>query len=81
MDSCYYRHNLNVNKVCDCIINGIKEFGMFLHILNSDLDGLCHRSQICDVNIHKTVQEGEVKPDYKIGDRVKAKIVALDTSK
>ncbi len=66
---------LAVNGLVKGKVTQVKEFGLFIKLRNSTLTGLCHISQVADVEI-KTLEK-----HYEVGDRVKAVVLKLDNEK
>lgn len=61
---------IKVNQTIDCQVSGVADFGLFVQF--EDLEGLIHISEISwqrVFNIHK---------QFKVGDRLKAKIIEID---
>jgi ribosomal protein S1 len=56
-------------------VSGVESYGIFIKINNSVVSGLCHKSKISDDFVH------EVNDLFKIGDKVKAKILNIDKEK
>jgi len=61
---------IKIGQTIDCQVSGVADFGLFVQFKN--LEGLIHISEISwqrVVNIHK---------QFKVGDRLKAKIIEID---
>ncbi|CAG8536862.1 6859_t:CDS:10 [Rhizophagus irregularis] len=56
-------------------ISGVENYGIFIKINNSVVSGLCHKSKISDDFVN------ELSDLFKIGDKVKAKILNIDKEK
>ncbi|KAL2653093.1 hypothetical protein R1flu_021221 [Riccia fluitans] len=67
--------NLNVGDIKTCKIKKIAAFGLFLTIDRSHIDGLCHISEVAD-----TFTKDHNK-HYKVGQKVRAKILKIDKEK
>ena len=62
----------------DCTVKKVESYGLFLKIDETDISGLCHRSEISDSkskNIEKALR------GFRSGDGVKAYILDLDREK
>jgi rRNA biogenesis protein RRP5 len=69
-------NELEVGDIVTGHIKKIEEYGVFVTFDNTNnVDGLCHRSQISDTQIK------DFSKLFSLGDRVKAKILAIDTEK
>lgn len=69
-------NELEVGDIVTGHVKKIEEYGVFVAFDNTNnVDGLCHRSQISDVQIK------DFSKLFSLGDRVKAKILAIDTQK
>lgn len=67
---------LEVGQIYDGSVNQVTEFGVFIKLDGTaNISGLCHRSQVSDNRIEN------VGDFFAPGDRVKAKILKIDTAK
>jgi rRNA biogenesis protein RRP5 len=66
---------LVVNSIVKGKVSDIKDYGLFIKLRNSNLTGLCHISQVADVEVKSLAAH------YEVGDRVKAVVLMLDESK
>ncbi|PSK43014.1 rRNA bioproteinsis protein rrp5 [Elsinoe australis] len=69
--------DLEVGEIITGRVRKVEEFGVFVDVddTNPRVSGLCHRTQIADGRI------GDIKTLYGEGDKVKAKILAIDLEK
>lgn len=69
-------NELEVGDIVTGHIKKIEDYGVFVSFDNTNnVDGLCHKSQISDTQIK------DFSKLFSLGDRVKAKILAIDTEK
>lgn len=69
---------LQVGDVMTGHVRKIEEYGVFISLHGTDsIDGLCHRSQISD----SSLPIKDISKVFSIGDKVKAKILSIDTEK
>ncbi|ORX37905.1 putative rRNA processing-related protein [Kockovaella imperatae] len=59
-------------------VKKVETYGLFLQIHDSDVSGLCHRSELSDKNKQDVTK---ALNGFREGDRVKAVIVGMDTEK
>jgi rRNA biogenesis protein RRP5 len=70
--------DLSVGQKVDTTVRKIEDFGMFLNIEGTRLSGLCHRSELSD---EKDANVQQALKTFRQGDKLKAKITAIDTEK
>jgi len=66
-------NSLEEEQEIEGVIRSIVDFGLFIDI--GGFEGLCHRSEIAWKNLPVP------PPEYKVGDRVKTKIIGFDKDK
>lgn len=66
---------IEVGAVVRCKVTGIKDFGAFVKILNTDKSGLIHISQIANFRIES------VADHLSVGDEVRARIIKIENGK
>ncbi|CAK9780409.1 hypothetical protein CC85DRAFT_256901 [Cutaneotrichosporon oleaginosum] len=59
-------------------VTTVETYGLFLRIDGSDVSGLCHRSEIAD---NKKTDVAAALKGFRVGDAVRAVIIALDKEK
>lgn len=67
--------DLEVGQIVKGHVKRVQAFGIFVRLNNSDLDGLCHISEVT------TDYVKDLGKLYSAGDKVKAKIIKLDKTK
>ncbi|KAM0253366.1 hypothetical protein ACHAQJ_007259 [Trichoderma viride] len=69
-------NDIKEGQIVTGVVRKVEEFGAFIVVDNSaNVSGLCHRSQMAD----NTVKDATKL--YKEGDKVKAKVLEIDTTK
>ncbi|KAK8791929.1 hypothetical protein WA158_005306 [Blastocystis sp. Blastoise] len=66
--------DLKVNQIISGKVKNITDFGLFVRIKNSKLDGLCHITECADINVK------DIHTIYKLNDEVKALIIKLNSN-
>jgi rRNA biogenesis protein RRP5 len=67
--------DLEVGQIVKGHVKSIQAFGIFVRIKDSELDGLCHISEVTSEYVK------DLGKLYSSGDKVKAKIIKLDKTK
>lgn len=65
-------------QIVDAIVKKVEPYGLFLRIEDSDVSGLCHKSQISDSKSHNVEK---ALAGFRPGDSVRAVITDVDTEK
>jgi rRNA biogenesis protein RRP5 len=68
--------DFQVEQKVDAIVRKVEDYGIFLKIDGTDISGLCHRSEIAD---DKRADVAQAMKSFRSGDKLKAKITAIDT--
>lgn len=64
-----------VDAKVDTVVKKIEDYGMFLRIDGTTISGLCHKSEITDDKNANVIQ---ALKGFRVGDKLKAKITAID---
>ena len=64
--------DLQVGQVVAGAVKSVQSFGVFVRIRGSELDGLCHISEVGEEFVR------DLSKQFKQGDKVKAKILRMD---
>lgn len=68
--------DLQEGAIMDGVVKRIEDFGVFVRIEGTkNVSGLCHRSQVADVPLN------DLTKVFSEGDRVKVKVLSIDTEK
>lgn len=67
--------NLEVGQIVTGKIRKVEDFGVFILVDNSNISGLCHRSEMAEQRVE------DVKALYSEGDKVKAMVLKVDKAK
>jgi rRNA biogenesis protein RRP5 len=69
--------DLKEGQIVKGTVTSLRPFGVFIRLLDSNVSGLCHISNVADTN---TTAE-DLNKHYKEGDLVRAKIIGLEPDK
>ncbi|ANB11216.1 Rrp5p [Sugiyamaella lignohabitans] len=67
--------SINENDIFDGVITKVEDFGVFVKLDGTSITGLCHKSEVADVPLQ------DMSKVFSEGDKVKAKILKIDTEK
>ncbi|KAI5448963.1 rRNA biogenesis protein rrp5 [Naganishia albida] len=67
-----------VGQKVDTLVRKVEPYGVFLRINGTNLSGLCHRSEVSD---DPNADVANALSSYREGDKLKAKIVSIDSEK
>ncbi|KAL4241734.1 hypothetical protein ABKN59_000784 [Abortiporus biennis] len=70
--------DLSPGDKVDGIVKKIEDYGLFIEVAGSKVRGLCHKSEISD---NKDADVVMALRSFRQGDRVRAKILSIDTEK
>jgi rRNA biogenesis protein RRP5 len=68
--------DFKVDQKVDTVVRKVEDYGIFLKIDGTEVSGLCHRSEVADDKKADVVQ---ALKSFRVGDKLKAKITAVDT--
>ena len=68
--------DFQVDQKVDAIVRKVEDYGIFLKIDGTNVSGLCHKSEIAD---DKKADVAQAMKSFRAGDKLKAKITAIDT--
>ncbi|PMP78965.1 MAG: ribonuclease R [Mesoaciditoga sp.] len=74
----------HIGEVFDVVVTGVTDFGLFVEIPDKAISGLIHISTLNDYYIHDekfNTLTGTHGKTFKIGDKLKAKIISADKIK
>jgi len=68
--------DFKVDQKVDTVVRKVEDYGIFLKINGTEVSGLCHRSEVAD---DKKADVAQALKSFRVGDKLKAKITAIDT--
>lgn len=68
-------YDLKEGDILDGTVKRIEDFGVFVRLGDTNLSGLCHRSQVADVPL------SDITKVFAEGDKVKVKVLSVDPEK